>query len=100
MSEGNDKMATMSELKEMCEQMAGYFLWVFENYWEPTDVELNPDDVNFALFTNNLSFQLAFAIEYDLVELDGLTELGTENLIETYREMANSGAWNRFLESR
>ncbi len=97
MSEGSDRMPTMSELKEMCEQMAGYLLWVFEEYWEPTGYELNPDDVNFALFTNNLSFQLAFAIEYELVEIDGLTERGIESLTDTYREMAKSGAWDRFL---
>lgn len=100
MSEANGRMVSMTEIKEMCSQMAGYFLWVFEGYWEPTDFEHNPDDINFALFTNNLSFQIAFAIEYGLIEEDSLTERGLESLVDTYREMASSGAWDRFLESR
>lgn len=100
MSEANGRMPTMDELKEMCSQMAGYLLWVFEGYWEATDYDPEEDDINFALFTNNLGFQLAFAIEYNLVEVSGLTETGIQSLVDTYREMANSGAWDRFLASR
>lgn len=99
MSVPNAIIPTMTELKQMCEQMADYFLWVFEGYWTETNDDPHPDDVNLALYAENLTFQIAFAINYGMIKPDSLTETGLRDLVGCYQEMASSGAWDRFLAS-
>lgn len=84
MSEGNATISTM-ELIDKCKELADFFLPVFENYWEGSEDNYpNDEAIKFALFQNNLSFQIAFAVAYDLVDVSGLSEIAIEDINNTH----------------
>ena len=75
----------MMELKEKCKDMADFFLEVFEKYWEKSDEDYPTDEaIQFALYSHNLAFQLAFAIAHDMVDISGLSESAIQDINETY----------------
>lgn len=63
----------MTELREKCFIMSEYFLPVFEDFWTE-EGKIVTEDVRFALYMSGLTFQIAFAVEYGLVSIDGLSE--------------------------
>ncbi len=75
------------ELSEKCKHMADFFLQVFEGYWQGSEGDENyptEEAIQFALYQNNLAFQLAFAVTHGLVEISGLSEDAIEDIHLTY----------------
>ena len=93
MSEGNGKIATMDKVKVKAQAkvLSEYFLPIFEQFWVD-DTELDKKDVVFALYQNNLSFQIAFAVEYGLVDVSGLSEIAVQDIQDTY-DILTSGSY-------
>ena len=89
MSDPNATIQSMNEIKQKCQQLADFFLPVFEGYWEAEGSENYPSDdvIQFAMFQNNLSFQIAFAVAYDLVDVSGLSEIAIEDINTTHEIM-------------
>lgn len=73
------------DLQGKCQVLADFFLPVFEDYWEKGGSKHQRDLVELCLWNNNLAFQLAFAVEYGLVSLDGLSQTAIEDIENTYR---------------
>lgn len=86
MSEATDTINTM-ELKEKCTEMAEFFLPVFEDYWMEGGKRFDGDVVEFCMYTDNISFQIAFAVEFGLMDLSAITPRGREYIEETYDTM-------------
>jgi len=93
MSEGNGKIATMDKVKVRAQAkvLAEYFLPIFEQFWID-DTELDKKDVVFALYQNNLSFQIAFAVEYNLIDITGLSDISKQDIQDTY-DILTSGSY-------
>ena len=89
MSDPNATIQSMNEIKQKCQELADFFLPVFEEYWGAEDSKNYPSDevIKFALFQNNLSFQIAFAVAYDLVDVSGLSEIAIEDINTTHEIM-------------
>lgn len=86
MSVTYDRVNAM-EIKQKCKDLAEFYLPVFEDHWIDGGKRFSGDVVEFCLFTNNLAFQLAFAIEYGLVSVDGLTAEGVKDIEDTHELM-------------
>ena len=86
MSVTDDKVNTM-EIRQKCKDLAEFYLPVFEDHWADGGQKYSGDVVEFCLYTNNLAFQLAFAVEYGLTSVDGLTALGRKDIEDTYELM-------------
>jgi len=86
MSVAYDKVNTM-ELREKCKDLAEFFLPVFEDYWDEGASRFDGDVVEFCMYSDNISFQIAFAVEFGLMDISGITPRGAEYINETYDTM-------------
>jgi Mg2+ and Co2+ transporter CorA len=87
----NTKVANeidMTELREKCFIMSEYFLPVFEDFWIEEDKTVT-EDVRFALFTNGLTFQIAFAVEHDLISVEGLSQEAIDDINEAHAHLVS-----------
>jgi hypothetical protein len=87
----NTKVANkidMTELREKCFIMSEYFLPVFEGFWTE-EGKVVTEDVRFALFTNGLTFQIAFAVEYDLISVEGLSQEAIDDINEAHAHLVS-----------
>jgi hypothetical protein len=73
----------MTELREKCFIMSEYFLPVFEDFWIEEDKTVT-EDVRFALYMSGLTFQIAFAVEHDLISVEGLSPRAIEDINEAH----------------
>jgi hypothetical protein len=78
----------MTELREKCSIMSEYFLPVFEDFWTE-EGKVVTEDVRFALFTNGLTFQIAFAVEYDLISVEGLSQEAIDDINEAHAHLVS-----------
>jgi hypothetical protein len=92
MSEGNVTMDTMTT-KEKCKHLSDFFLPVFEDYWGKGG-DYDGDVVEFCLFTNNLAFQIAFAVEHGMVSEEGLSKTAISDIDNTYQIMVEGTKTN------
>jgi hypothetical protein len=81
----NDQIDT-SELREKCAILSEYFLPIFEDFWTEGDKEVT-EDVRFALYMSGLTFQIAFAVEYHLIKIDGLSDTAIEDINEAHAHL-------------
>jgi hypothetical protein len=77
-----------TELREKCFIMSEYFLPIFEDFWSGED-KVVTEDVRFALFTNGLTFQIAFAVEYDLISVEGLSQEAIDDINEAHAHLVS-----------
>jgi hypothetical protein len=75
-------------IREKCAKLSEYFLPIFEDFWSGED-KVVTEDVKFALDDSGLTFQIAFAVEYDLVSVEGLSPQAIEDIIEAYWHLVN-----------
>lgn len=78
----------MTELREKCFIMSEYFLPIFEDFWTE-EGKVVTEDVRFALFTNGLTFQIAFAVEYDLISVEGLSQEAIDDINEAHAHLVS-----------
>jgi hypothetical protein len=77
-----------TELREKCFILSEYFLPVFEDFWTE-EGKVVTEDVRFALFTNGLTFQIAFAVEYDLISVEGLSQEAIDDINEAHAHLVS-----------
>jgi hypothetical protein len=78
----------MTELREKCFIMSEYFLPVFEDFWCEED-KVVTEDVRFALYMSGLTFQIAFAVEHDLISVEGLSQEAIDDINEAHAHLVS-----------
>lgn len=86
-STNDDEQMRELDLREKCKEMSDFFLPVFEDYWINGGGKFEGDVVDFCMHSDNLSFQMAFAVANGLVDLSGLTPRGRQYIEDSYDAM-------------
>jgi hypothetical protein len=81
-------MIDENELREKCFIMSEYFLPIFEDFWCEEGKTVT-EDVRFALYMSGLTFQIAFAVEHDLIKISGLSEEAIEDINRAHAHLVS-----------